>query len=59
MNHEQVDNSKEQVIPTNSRELEKYLFNALNQFTKLAIKHSIFMWFEQLTLVCSHQSINF
>ena len=30
-----------QVIPINSRELEKHLFNALKKFTTLAIKHSI------------------
>ena len=37
-----MDHPKEQVIPTNSREFEKYLFKALKKFTTLAIKHSIF-----------------
>ena len=54
-----MDDPKEQVIPTNSCEFEKYLFNALKKFTTLAIKNSIFMQFEPLTLVCSHRFINF
>ena len=54
-----MDDPKEQVIPTNSREFGKYLYNKLKNFTKLAIKHSIFMLSEPFSLVCTHQFIDF
>ena len=59
MNHEQVDDPKEQVIATNLREFGKYLYNKLKNFTKLVIKHSIFMLSESFSLVCTHQFIDF